>query len=155
MLREFQYGLLGSCAIAVYEHGAISGRSGEAIAVRGDVFTKWLSLRGPYNETGWFGCPTNEEGETLAGARSQPFERGRIYAKLPTIAPPVAFYVPAVFVDAIDKRGGDPGIATKVQLRFTAGRRENPVTAEARCCSNPGGSTGASGICIGETDRMP
>jgi hypothetical protein len=110
VLGEFQYGLLGSCAIAVYEHGAISGRNGGAIVVRGDVFTKWLSLRGPFNESGWFGCPTNEEGDTLAGARSQPFERGRIYAKLPTVAPPVAFYVPAVFVDVIDKRGGDPGI---------------------------------------------
>lgn len=106
----FQYGLLGACAIAVYERGAISGRNGGAIAVRGDVFTKWLSLRGPFNETGWFGCPTNEEGDTLAGARSQPFDRGRIYARLPGTAPPTAFYVPAVFVDAIDKRGGDPGI---------------------------------------------
>ena len=107
---EFQYGLLGACAIAVYEHGAISGRNGGAIVVRGDVFTKWLSVRGPLNEPAWLGCPTNEEGDTLAGARSQPFERGRIYAKLPTISPPAAFYVPAVFVDAIDKRGGDPGI---------------------------------------------
>jgi hypothetical protein len=110
VLGEFQYGLLGSCAIAVYEHGAICGRNGGAIVVRDDVFTKWLSLRGPFNEPGWFGCPTNEEGDTLAGARSQPFERGRIYAKLPTASPPAAFYVTAVFVDAIDKRGGDPGI---------------------------------------------
>jgi hypothetical protein len=107
---DFQYGLLGSCAVAIYQFGAISGRNGGAIAIRGDVFSKWLSLRGPFNETGWFGCPTNEEGDTLAGARSQPFERGRIYAKLPGIAPPASFYVPAVFVDAIDKRGGDSGV---------------------------------------------
>ncbi len=110
MYGDFQYGLLGACAIAVYERGAISGRSGGAIAVRGDVFTKWLSLRGPFNETGWFGCPTNEEGDTLAGARFQPFERGRIYARLPNVPPPTAFYVPAVFVEAIKNRGDDPGI---------------------------------------------
>jgi len=110
LFGEFQYGLLGACAIAIYEHGAISGRNGGAIIIRGDVFTKWLSLRGPFNESAWFGCPTNEEGDTLAGARSQPFERGRIYARLPTAPPPVALYVPAVFTNAIDKRGGDPGI---------------------------------------------
>jgi len=106
---DFQYGLLG-CAMAVYERGAISGRNGGAIAIRGDIFTKWLSLRGPFNERGWFGCPTNEEGDAIGGARSQPFERGRIYSRLPGIAPPGAFYVPAAFVDAIDKRGGDAGV---------------------------------------------
>jgi hypothetical protein len=110
VLGEFQYGILGVCSIAVYEHGAISGRSGGAIVIRGDVFTKWLSLRGPFNETGWFGCPLNEEGDTIGGARLQPFERGRIYARLPDVAPPGAFYVPAVLTDAIDKRGGDEGI---------------------------------------------
>jgi len=107
---EFQYGILGACSIAVYENGAISGRSGGATVIRGDIFTKWLSLRGPFNETGWFGCPLNEEGDTIGGARSQPFERGRIYAHLPGTAPPEAFYVPLVFTDAIDKRGGDAGI---------------------------------------------
>jgi hypothetical protein len=108
---EFQYGVLGACAIAIYEHGAISGQNGGAIVIRGDIFTKWLTLRGPFNEPGWFGCPSNEEGDTvLWGARSQPFERGRIYTRLPTAAPPAAFYVPAVFTNAIDRRGGDPGI---------------------------------------------
>ncbi len=107
-LGEFQYGLLRGCSIAVYERGAISGRDGGAIAVRGDIFTKWMSLRGNFNERGWFGCPTGEERDTIiGGARSQPFERGRIYARLPTIAPPEAVYVPAVFAEAIDKRGGD------------------------------------------------
>jgi hypothetical protein len=110
VLGAFQYGILGACSIAVYEHGAISGRSGGAILIRGDILTKWLSLRGPSNATGWFGCPLNEEGDTIGGARSQPFERGRIYAHLPGVAPPGAFYVPAVFTDAIDKRGGDDGI---------------------------------------------
>jgi hypothetical protein len=107
---EFQYGIVGACSIAVYEHAAICGLSGGAIVIRGDIFTKWLSLRGPFNETGWFGCPSNEEGDTIGGARSQSFERGRIYAHLPGVAPPGAFYVPAVFTDAIDKRGGDDGI---------------------------------------------
>jgi len=114
VLGEFQYGvvlqyvhdnIVDTCRIAVYEHGAISGRSGGAIVIRGDVLSKWLSLRGPFNETGWFGSPSNEEGDTIGGARSQPFERGRIYAHLPGV-----FYVPAVFTDAIDKRGGDEGI---------------------------------------------
>src|SRR5262249_44336666 len=71
------------------------------------------------------GCPRNDEGDTLGGARVQSFERGRIYAKLPPVVsthpfetersnarpvgipPPATAYVPAVFVDAIDKRGGE------------------------------------------------
>jgi hypothetical protein len=105
---EFQYGMLKGCTIAVYEHGAISAKNGGAIAIRGDVFNKWLSLTGPFNDPGWFGCPTNEEGDTL-GARSQPFERGRIYTHLPAPSPG-PFYVPAVFTAAIDKRGGDAGV---------------------------------------------
>ena len=104
---DFQYGLLGACSIAVYERGAISGRSGGAIAIRGDIFIKWLSLRGPFNEIGWFGCPSNEEGDTVASARVQPFERGRIYTRLPGTSPPVAFYVPAVFVEVLKNRGDD------------------------------------------------
>jgi hypothetical protein len=107
---EFQFGVLGSCSIAVYQQGAISGKNGGTIAIRGDTFTKWLSLRGPYNQTGWFGCPENEEGEALAGAHSQPFERGRIYTRLPGHQPSEGFYVPAVFVDVIKRRGDEEGI---------------------------------------------
>jgi hypothetical protein len=108
---DFQYGILGACSIAVYQNGAIAGRSGGAMAIKGDIFTKWLSLRGPFNETGWFGCPINEEGDTaVGGARSQPFDRGRIYAHLPNVTSPGAFYVPTVFTNAIDLRGGDAGI---------------------------------------------
>jgi hypothetical protein len=132
----------------VYEHGAICGLSGGAIVIRGDIFTKWLSLRGPFNETGWFGCPSNEEGDTIGGARSQPFERGRIYAHLPGVAPPGAFYVPAVFTNAIDKRGGDEGIGlpladptdsagvmqTWLFQRFS--RPDNPDCLSTPCCTS-------------------
>ena len=156
---EFQYGIIGACSIAVYEHGAICGISGGAIVIRGDIFTKWLSLRGPFNETGWFGCPCsknpetlecqpNEEGDTIGAARSQSFERGRIYAHLPGVAPPGAFYVPAVFTDAIDKRGGDEGIGlpladptdsagvmqTWLFQRFS--RPDNPNCLSTPCCTS-------------------
>ena len=107
---EFQYGLLKGCAIAVYERGAISGWPAGAIAIRGDIFTKWLSLRGPFNEPGWFGCPKTDEGATIGNATSQTFERGRIYKIPHSMGPPTIAYVPDVFVQVIDKRGGDAGV---------------------------------------------
>jgi hypothetical protein len=114
-----------SCKVAVYEKAAISlGDAGVTRLIRGDILTKWLSLRAAFNAQG-MGCPRNDEGDALGGARVQSFERGRIYAKLPPVVsthpfgtersnarplgiPPLATaYVPAVFVDAIDKRGGE------------------------------------------------
>ena len=61
-------------------------------------------------ETGYFGCPLGEERDTevIGGARVQDFERGRIYGSLLGTAPPHTAYVPLVFVDALNKRGGEP-----------------------------------------------
>jgi hypothetical protein len=74
------------------------------------------------------GCPSNEEGDALAGTRVQDFEQGRIYAKLPPVVSSHPFeggrinarllgipllttaYVPAVFVDVIKKRGGETDV---------------------------------------------
>lgn len=94
----------GGCKIAVYEQGAIAGAGPETRLIRGDIFAKWLSLRTPFNRNG-LGCPLGEERDGLGGTRVQDFERGRIYARL-AIAPGTA-YVPTVFVDAMDKRGGE------------------------------------------------
>ena len=106
---EFQYGLLGACAIAIYEHGAISGRNGGAIVIRGDILTKWLSLRGPFDEPGWLAVRRNEEADALAGARSQPLSADES-SNCPRPLRRRVFSSTAVFADAIDLRGGDPGI---------------------------------------------
>jgi hypothetical protein len=129
VLGAFRFGLVDSaCKIAVYEHAAISlDGAGVTRLIRGDILTKWLSLRSAFNGQG-MGCPLNDEGDALAGARVQDFERGRIYAKLPPVVsshpfeggrinarllgipPPATAYVPAVFVDVIKKRGGETDV---------------------------------------------
>jgi hypothetical protein len=107
-----RFGLfLNGCKVAVYEQGAISTDGSTATRViRGQIFTKWLSLKGPFNsETGYFGCPLGEERDTavIGGARVQDFERGRIYGSLLIGLESRTAYVPAVFVDALEKRGGE------------------------------------------------
>ncbi len=105
VLGNFQFGLFaGACRIAVYENAAISAAGGGAILIKGEVFTKWMSLRTPFNQKG-LGCPQNEEHDAMGGARAQDFEGGRIYINVAGIDPPGSAYVPAVFRDAIDKRG--------------------------------------------------
>jgi hypothetical protein len=107
VLGNFQFGLFaGTCRIAVYEHAAISAANGGAILIHGAIFDKWMSLRSLSNPTS-LGCPQNEEHDAPIGfgAREQDFVGGRIYANVPGIAPPGTAYVPAVFRDAIEKRG--------------------------------------------------
>jgi hypothetical protein len=107
VLGTFRFGLLaGPCRIAVYENAAISAAGGGAILFRGDVFNKWMSLR-TLSDPNSLGCPKNEERDAIGGARAQDFDEGRIYANVTGIAPPGTAYVPAVFVDAIDKRGSE------------------------------------------------
>jgi hypothetical protein len=103
-LGAFGFGLFADgCKIAVYELGAISADSaGETRIIRGEILAKWRSLRGSFNTTG-IGCPLGEERDGPSGSRAQDFQEGRIYSH-PTIG---TFSVPAVFVDAIDKRGGE------------------------------------------------
>lgn len=96
----FRFGVLGSaCKVAVYEFGAISDNGGGAtFLIRGAILLKWLALLGSFD-----GCPTGEERDGYPGSRAQDFAGGRIY----TYAPFGTFFVPAVFVDVIDNRGGD------------------------------------------------
>jgi hypothetical protein len=103
-LGAFGFGLFADgCRIAVYQQGAISiNESGTTLIIRGEILTKWLSLRGAFNTTG-IGCPLGEERDGPGGSRAQDFQEGRIYSH-PTIG---TFSVPTVFVDAIDKRGGE------------------------------------------------
>lgn len=104
-LGAFRFGLfLDRCKIAVYEQGAISADddAGVTFVFRGDILAKWLTLRGAFDNAG-FGCARGEERDGPGGSRAQDFQNGRIYSH-PTIG---TFSVPAVFVDAIDKRGGD------------------------------------------------
>jgi hypothetical protein len=104
-LGAFRFGLfLDGCKVAVYEQGAIStDGAGVTRLIRGNILAKWLSLRGAFNQTGFFGCPTGDERDGPGGSRAQDFQRGRIYSH-PTIG---VFSVPTVFVEAIDKNGGE------------------------------------------------
>jgi len=105
-LGEFEFGIVaGACKLAVYENGAVSVDSANTTYVfRGDIHAKWLTLRGAFDNEG-FGCPLGEERDSPAvgGGRVQDFTDGRIYTT-PNIG---TFQVPAVFVDIIDKRGGE------------------------------------------------
>ena len=74
--------------------------------MQGDILTKWLSLR-TLSNPGGLGCPFEEERDAVGVARAQGFEQGRVYAKLPGVAPPGTAYVPAVFVNALQKRGDE------------------------------------------------
>jgi hypothetical protein len=105
----FSFGLFlgNACKIAVYEKGAISTDGSAATRrVQGDILTKWLSLRALSNPGG-LGCPLEEERDALGVARAQGFEQGRVYAKLPGVAPPSTAYVPTVFLNALQKRGDE------------------------------------------------
>ena len=110
VLGEFDFGIVADgCKIAIYAQGAISADgAGATHLVRGNILTKWLSLRGPSDNDG-FGCPTSEERDTLVigGARVQDFDGGRIYGSLLSTTSRTA-YVPAGFVDALKKRGDEP-----------------------------------------------
>ena len=103
-LGAFGFGLFADgCKIAVYELGAISvDGAGVTRIIRGEILAKWLSLRGS-NDPDGIGCPLEEARDGPGGSRVQGFQKGRIYSH-PTIG---TFSVPAVFVDAIDKRGGE------------------------------------------------
>jgi hypothetical protein len=100
----FGFGLfMDGCKIAVYELGAISvDEAAVTRTIRGEIFTKWLSLRGPFEPDG-IGCPLEEERDGPGGSRAQSFQKGRIYSHS-TLG---TFFVPAVFVNAIDIRGGE------------------------------------------------
>jgi len=103
-LGTFRFGLfMEGCKIAVYELGAISVNDAAVTRIiRGEILAKWLSLRSPFEPDG-IGCPLEEERAGSGGSRAQDFEKGRIYSHS-TIG---TFFVPEVFVDAIEKRGGE------------------------------------------------
>jgi hypothetical protein len=144
-LGAFRFGLVADgCRIAVYEQAAIStDDAGVTRVIRGQILVKWLALRGDFDSDG-IGCPLAEERDGLSGSRAQDFQEGRIYSH-PTIG---TFSVPTVFVDAIDKRGGEeaagipiaeptssPGVMqTWLFQQFTRPDHPNlvPVTLEIR-----------------------
>jgi hypothetical protein len=106
-----QYGsAAGGCQFAVYQRAAIFADEGTTRVVRGDVFTKWSSLRASGAPLSSLGCPTEEERSTPDNSRAQTFQNGRVYAGLAT----GTHHVPAVFVNAIDLLGGE--VATGVPM---------------------------------------
>jgi hypothetical protein len=107
---NFRFGTVGpACKVAVYERGAISVVGTATRVILGQIFSKWLSVR---DESGWarLGCPAAEARGITDGAGAQDFEKGRIYAGLPT----GTHHVPMVFAQAIDRLGGE--IATGLPI---------------------------------------
>ena len=108
----FRFGGRGECTVAVYERGAISLKNGATFVIRGDILTKWLSLRTLANPDG-LGCPTAEERMTFLGdATVQEFEKGRIYRSL--ALPGRAAFVPEVFAKVFRERGEELKIGVPV-----------------------------------------
>ena len=130
----FRFGVFGAgCKVAVYQNIAIStpGSQSETVVVRGDGLSKWISQRDS------LGCPQSEERDRpqftfeagnwcffISGnegpceapnvpGKVQDFKGGRIYST----AGIGTFSVPAVFVDAIVKRGDEA--ATGVPMADT------------------------------------
>ena len=103
-LGDFAFGLTTTgCRMAIFSQAMISvDGSSVTHLVTGAVFQKWMSTRSLF-ETDGFGCPTGEERAEPNGGIAQDFAEGRIYSH-PTVG---TFEVPAVFVDVIDKRGGE------------------------------------------------
>lgn len=99
---SFSFGLVAEgCRIAVFSKGAVSvDNAGVTHVLRGDILTKWLSLRGAFDNDG-IGCPLGEERDGPGESRVQDFQGGRIFANLSN----GTAFVPTVFVDVIDKRG--------------------------------------------------
>lgn len=107
---DFRYGLFrGDCRIAVFAFGAFAARGSTATLFDGPILEKWLSVTDSLGEPS-LGCPKNEQRTLTEGALAQDFDRGRIYANLLT----GSHYVPLVFVDAIERQGGES--ATGVPL---------------------------------------
>ena len=101
---EFSFGADdGSCRIAVYQSGLISVEAGITRVVTGPIFAKWLTMRDNVGRS-TLGCPLAEERAALGAARAQDFRKGRVYANTPNGN---TTFVPAVFVDAIDRLGGE------------------------------------------------
>jgi hypothetical protein len=123
-LGDFRFGVFPEgCKVAVYQNAAISAQASgtDTFVIRGDILVKWISERAR------LGCPLAEERErtqfSFEGSnwcifvtgtngpceapnvpgRVQNFAGGRIYSTSGI----GTFYTPTVFVDAIDKRGGE------------------------------------------------
>jgi hypothetical protein len=123
-LGGFRFGVFGDgCKIAVFENAAIStpGTGTDTFVIRGDILTKWIPQRDR------LGCPIAEERDRaqfafedsnwcifisgndgpcaapVVAGRVQDFRGGRVH----NTAGIGTFYTPAVFVDAIDQRGGE------------------------------------------------
>ena len=89
--------------VAIYARGAISLHGARTAIVLGAVFRKWLSLRDHAVALPRLGAPLSEQRDSLAGSRAQDFTNGRIHSGTPT----GSHYVPAIFVTAIDRLGGE------------------------------------------------
>lgn len=124
-LGAFQFGVVGTgCKTAVYQNAAISaqGNVNQTFLIRGEILAKWLAHRellgcpigearnrvrfDNYNGSNWCIFISGNEGPCSAldvPGVVQNFTGGRIYST----AGMGTFYTPAVFVEAIDKRGGE------------------------------------------------
>lgn len=114
----FSFGVVNaSCQIAIFANAAVTTDSvGTTRVIRGEILTKWLSLRDSFDTDG-IGCPLEEERDSPPAPGMglvQGFADGRIY----TTEGIGTFFVPNVFLDVIDKRGGEA--ATGVPISDTS-----------------------------------
>jgi hypothetical protein len=84
---------LNACSVAVCARGGVSTANGTVRFIPPAILRKWLQIPA--------GCPTRDA-ISVVGGQQQDFERVRIF----NTAGGGAFYIPKVFVDAIDKLGG-------------------------------------------------
>src|ERR1700682_1103040 len=101
----------GKCAIAVYRHGAIASSGATTFLVAGMTFTKWLqwflTKFGEVSNDAF--CPLAEERAAPGMSRAQDFLAARVYSTALN-----AYYVPGVFLPAIDRLGGETSFGVPV-----------------------------------------
>jgi hypothetical protein len=96
-LGELQYSVpLNACSVAVCARGGVSAANGTLRRIPSTILKKWLQVPAA-------GCPTREAA-SIVGGQQQDFERVRIVNA--TVGGGGVFYIPKVFVDAIDTLGG-------------------------------------------------
>jgi hypothetical protein len=95
---ELRYSVtLNACSVAVCARGGISAVNGFVRRIPPTILPKWLQVPAA-------GCPTRDA-ISVVGGQQQDFERVRIVNA--TVSGGGVFYIPKVFVDAIDTLGGE------------------------------------------------
>ena len=110
-LGQFEFGSITrtpDCTYAVYANGAVAKTPVHTFVFIGSIFGKWRSLL----DEGRFprlGCPNGEARLVSDNGQAQDFAGGRLY-----VTEAGTFFVPPIFVNALDALGGDAGTGLPV-----------------------------------------